>query len=1018
MKKSFKQLASCLLTAALVTTSITVPSASNTAEAATVTTLTTSPARVSVHDPSITEATDGYYYVFGSHIDAARSKDLVNWQTFTNGYTEKNNVLFDDLSANLSKAFAWAGENDMDAKDFSVWAPDVFWNADYVNEDGSKGAYMIYFCTTSTYKRSVLAYGVSQNISGPYKFVDTLIYSGFTKNSTTDFGSKINTQYTNTNIDELIEAGKLEGLNDSWFSNDAYNTSYAPNAIDPTVFYDKDGRLWMTYGSWSGGIFVLEIDPATGQAIYPGKSSVTEDGLTVDAYFGTRIGGGYTKSGEGPYILYDKESDYYYLYMSYETLTVNASYNMRLFRSKNPDGPYLDAAGNNAALPKKMDHNNIGIKVMGNYNLSGISRAYKAEGHNSALIDSDGQRYLVYHTRFDNWGETHQVRVHQQFINEAGWPVTAVFENKGDTISETGYAKEDIIGEYEYINHGLDNDGSNVHQPETIKLNADGTVSGAVTGTWEAKDGTYYMNAVIGGVTYSGVFFLQHNESESNCEKVMTFTAIGTNNMTIWGARKETYNYSEEEVVERASNDLDSSMQIKEKTTSNLTLPTEGFHDTVITWASSDTAVVANDGTVTRPEADTKITLTATLTKGNATATKTYTTTVMSKNIKPDFKYDFESVTDKKVAGSGTDTTEAVLNGTATVTNTTFAGNVLTIKSDSGSKGKNYLALPADVFKNVGESGFTISMWAKFNNATAMDSALFEAKSSSGTQNLPAAAVYAGGFGTLQTSEAYLNGVIGITPDSNTWNLITCTVSANGITTYVNGAPLNTQQSDLTNALLTETLSQIDDVRIGGGTLLSSEDVANASIDNVEFYSVALSADEIYTKYSAEKDAYPNMSLDANRSTIYVGGDTNNTAQISVETDASMKYTAVYTSSDESVASVNSSGKVTAKKAGTATITVTLTSGDKTQKLTKKITVKKAFLKLSKKKTSLKVKKSFTFKAKGYGLKANSVKWTSSKPAVLSINKKTGKATAKKAGTTKITAKYKKYSVSVNVKVK
>ena len=993
MKKSLKQLASCLLTAALVTTSVTVPTNIQKAKAATVTSLTTSPARVSVHDPSITEATDGYYYAFGSHIDAAKSKDLVNWQTFTNGYAAKNNVIFDDLSANLSKAFAWAGEKDMDATNFSVWAPDVFWNEDYVNEDGTKGAYMMYFCTTSTYKRSVLAYGVSQNITGPYKFVDTLIYSGFTKNSTTDFGSKINTMYTNTNIDELINEGKLDGINESWFSNNAYDTSYAPNAIDPTVFYDEEGKLWMTYGSWSGGMFVLEIDPKTGKAIYPGKNSVTEDGLVVDAYFGTRIAAGYTKSGEGPYILYDKESDYYYLYVSYESLTSNGSYNMRLFRSKNPNGPYLDAAGNSAVLPERMDHNHIGIKVMGNYNFSCLDRAYKAPGHNSALIDSDGQRYLIYHTRFNNWGEVHQVRVHQQFINEAGWPVTAVFENKGDVISETGYAKEDIIGEYEYVNHGTNPDGSNVREPQTIKLNADGTISGAVTGTWEAKDGTYYMNAVIGDVTYSGVFFLQHNESTSNCVKVMTFTAIGTNNETIWGARKETYNYSNEEVLERAENDLDDTLIITEKTTSNLTLPTAGFKDTVISWASSDANVITNDGTVIRPEADTEITLTATLTKGSASVTKTYTTTVMSKNIKPDFKYDFESVTDKKVAGTGTTTTEATLNGTATVTNTSFAGNVMTIKSDAGSNGKNYLALPAEVFKNVGESGFTVSMWAKFNNATSMDSALFEAKSSAGKQNLPATAVYTGGFGTFQSSDAYLNGVIGITPDTNAWNLITCTVSGTGITTYVNGAPLNTQYADLSNALVPEILSAIDDIRIGGGTLLSSEDIVNGSIDNIEFYSVTLSADEINAKYTAEKNAYPNLSLVADRSTLYIGGDANNTTGLSVETEASIEYTTAYTSSDESVATVDSTGKVTAKKAGTATITATLTSGDKTQKLTKKITVKKAYLKISKKKASLKVKKSFTFKAKGYGLKANKVTWSSSKPSILAINKKTGKAT-------------------------
>lgn len=48
-----------------------------------------------------------------------------------------------------------------------------------------------------------------------------------------------------------------------------YNYEDYPNAIDPTVFYDADGRMWMVYGSWSGGIFLLEIDKTTGLVIHP-----------------------------------------------------------------------------------------------------------------------------------------------------------------------------------------------------------------------------------------------------------------------------------------------------------------------------------------------------------------------------------------------------------------------------------------------------------------------------------------------------------------------------------------------------------------------------------------------------------------------------------------------------------------------------------------------------------------------------------------------------------------------------
>ena len=111
--------------------------------------------RVSVHDPSIIKTNDTYY-VFGSHIEAARSKDLRNWRRFSNGYATTNNVEFGNLSQNLKKAFAWAGEDLEDcAGGFAVWAPDVVWDADYINTDGSRGAYLMYFCTSSTYMRSV-----------------------------------------------------------------------------------------------------------------------------------------------------------------------------------------------------------------------------------------------------------------------------------------------------------------------------------------------------------------------------------------------------------------------------------------------------------------------------------------------------------------------------------------------------------------------------------------------------------------------------------------------------------------------------------------------------------------------------------------------------------------------------------------------------------------------------------------------------------------------------------------------
>jgi len=498
--------------------------------------------RVSVHDPSVFRDNNGMYYVFGSHIEAARSRDLRNWTRFTNGYATANNVIFGNLSSNLSKAFAWAGENLEDCEGgFSVWAPDVVYNPDYVNKDGSKGAYMMYFCTTSTYMRSVLAFGVSQKAEGPYEFVDTLIYSGFTSNDSyaTSSTKNVNRKYTSTNIDELMASGAVT-YNENWFRGTNFNNQLFPNAIDSTIYYDTDGRMYMTYGSWSGGIFTIELDKATGKCMHP-KTGTTPDGRMVDSYFGTKISGGYGKSGEGPFIEYNPETGYYYLWVTYGGLSATGGYNMRVFRSTSPTGPFVDAAGRPAVLSGNTNLDSVGLKVLGNYQFSCLDTAYMAGGHNSVLKDEDGKWYLLFHTRFNRGNEWHEVRVHAMHFSEDGWPVVAPFEYCGDEIAEFGYEESAIVGTYEFINHGNDTSAT-IHSYSNITLNADGTISGSATGNWKQAEDSSYAELTISGQRYSGHFLVTEDE---DARKVMTFTAVGGNNQTVWGAQTKVYTGTE-----------------------------------------------------------------------------------------------------------------------------------------------------------------------------------------------------------------------------------------------------------------------------------------------------------------------------------------------------------------------------------------------------------------------------------------------------------------------------------------
>ena len=124
-------------------------------------------------------------------------------------------------------------------------------------------------------------------------------------------------------------------------------------------------------------------------------------------------------------------------------------------------------------------------------------------------------------------------------------------------------------------------------------------------------------------------------------------------------------------------------------------------------------------------------------------------------------------------------------------------------------------------------------------------------------------------------------------------------------------------------------------------------------------------------------------------------------------TNSSEKTT--FTSSNKNVATVNSSGTIVAKKAGTATIT--LKNSGVTAKV--KVTVKNPYLNVTKK--TLRVKKTLTLKVNGA---VGKVTFKSSNKKIADVNVTTGKITAKKAGKAVITASFNKRTVKCKITVK
>jgi uncharacterized protein YjdB/uncharacterized membrane protein len=77
---------------------------------------------------------------------------------------------------------------------------------------------------------------------------------------------------------------------------------------------------------------------------------------------------------------------------------------------------------------------------------------------------------------------------------------------------------------------------------------------------------------------------------------------------------------------------LDSEDESTDKITNNIALPTKGKHGVDIAWSSSNTEVVGNDGTVTRPdktESDVEVELTANLSYEGLTAKKQFNVTIL-----------------------------------------------------------------------------------------------------------------------------------------------------------------------------------------------------------------------------------------------------------------------------------------------------------------------------------------------------------------------------------------------------
>ncbi len=887
----------------------------------------------SVHDPSIVatdEASGRVYRVFGSHMGVAKTTDLMNWSAVTNetpdstlfGTVQENGTITpvsyqtafsDNAVKGTTVLYTQNGETyTVDFGTYNInewlspsniqgnmWAPDVIYNP-IMNK------WCMYLSLNGPSWNSAVLLLTSDQVEGPYVYQGPVVFSGFQSSNNITQSGTVTRSYKNTDLELVL--GELATLPEKYDKGNQWGTFW-PHAIDPCVFYDDNGKLWMSYGSWSGGIYVLELDERTGFRDYSVNYASDYDqkgaSVTTDAYFGKKIAGGYYSSGEGSYI--EKIGSKYCLFMSYGFYSPEGGYEMRVFYSDNPDGPYTDTAGISAIYTNyQMNYGpnavtNRGQKILGNYRWDTMVVPEIAQGHNSAFVDSDGRAYVIYHTKFDDGMAGHQLRVHELFQTKSGYLLASPYEysNQNAIISSTtSYDSASLTGSYDVIVHKYKTkceehgDETEVIEPVKVTLNNNGTITGEMTGTWTNEAGSPYAVFVLDGKTYHGIFVRQ-NVTGTNTN-TMCFTLLDpTTGLCVWGSHELEDSVS----VAKSVNSYEMTQAVMPTTYTDLQLPSETEDGAIVNWVSSNPSIISNSGVVTAPTQDTTVTMTAQISKGNYYYTKSYTTTVKAGGIQN---------------ADCTSNLEAVYDFEGSLVNGINASEIGAIKNSGMGRFPKYqydkerdgyvlhqyfgdinnasYAEFVNPLKGEALQGATVSLWVKrFGTEPLLDAiwSFLDIDNTDGVEGrlylTPNAYIGyngTGGWFDCNHPSTVITNAIAV----REWNFVTVTFSDSGFGIYVNGHLLYTQtqnealasSADISSMYqsVLNLLSSADHFYLGYGSWWGS---APLLMDNLKIYSRALNESDVAKLYLEELNGEETV----NKNNYFYYEDYNNINTIS-----------------------------------------------------------------------------------------------------------------------------------------
>jgi arabinan endo-1,5-alpha-L-arabinosidase len=417
-----------------------------------------------VHDPSIAKCGDTYY-MYGTdasygnalngygHYPYKTSKDLVNWYYTGSAMSQTPPTWVKD---SLNAIRARMGLVAIASPSYGYWAP-------CVRKVGNK--YRMYYSIV----------------------IDNYIGNGL-QNTTVNFDNT----WTERAFIGMMESTDL--ATNKWvdkgyvISSVTDKTSYARastsdwsayfkwNAIDPTYIVTPEGDHWLIYGSWHSGIPEVKLDSATGKPVK----------LTVLADYGTRIARRVNsdtnrwQGQEGPEIMYNPKTGYYYLFLAYDELSVN--YNTRVCRSKTITGPFMGINGANITTgadcfpilthPYKFNNHSGWV---------GFSHCCVFQDPDSEQWYYCSQARLPANTNGNAYSNAIMMGHLRKILwTDDGWPV--VLPERYAAVPQTIICDNDLVGTWENITL---NYVAGVQQTSTtLTLSANYAASGALTGVW------------------------------------------------------------------------------------------------------------------------------------------------------------------------------------------------------------------------------------------------------------------------------------------------------------------------------------------------------------------------------------------------------------------------------------------------------------------------------------------------------------------------------------------------------